>query len=62
MANLTFAQELRNRSSSAERHRRMSLYVRDLGAESEGSLLSQLQEFKVSQNIRKVVSVLEDVS
>lgn len=40
----------------------MSLYVRDLGAESEGSLLSQLQEFKVSQNIRKVVSVLEDVS
>ena len=40
----------------------MSLYVRDLGAESEGSLLSQLQEFKVSQNIRNVVSVLEDVS
>ena len=40
----------------------MSLYVRDLGAESEGSLLSQLQEFKVSQNIRKVVSVLENVS
>ena len=40
----------------------VSLYVRDLGAESEGSLLSQLQEFKVSQNIRKVVSVLEDVS
>ena len=40
----------------------MSLYVRDLGAESEGSLLSQLQEFKVSQNIRKAVSVLEDVS
>ena len=40
----------------------MSLYVRDLGAESEGSLLSQLQEFKVSPHIRKVVSVFGDFS